>query len=165
MIGVFLCESLQDWYIWCILEEKKKYMIAGNELRTGNIVSIPMCGINAIVEIIGQNHFCVDATNLDLSYENSDFNLEDADAIDLTGDMLLELGFDTDTYYNYFKKISEYASLVISMKDGCRGGIWESVSVADHDLDINVRYVHQLQNLYFALTGEELSIANLTALY
>jgi hypothetical protein len=27
-----------------------------------------------------------------------------------------------------------------------------------HWLDIEIKYVHQLQNLYFALTGEELEI-------
>jgi len=36
------------------------------------------------------------------------------------------------------------------------GGVW-GVDISD-DLGTNLKHVHQLQNLYFALTGEELTI-------
>ena len=34
----------------------------------------------------------------------------------------------------------------------------DSESFEIEDKNINIKYVHQLQNLYFALTGEELTI-------
>ena len=36
--------------------------------------------------------------------------------------------------------------------------LWEISGTYVNDLDYEVKYVHQLQNLYFALTGEELII-------
>ena len=72
---------------------------------------------------------------------------EDLEPIPLTEEWLLRLGFEsTNTYY--FSKCNLHLQgdirgfhLVISRIDG-----------------IKVKYVHQLQNLYFALTGEELTI-------
>ncbi|MDV3470858.1 hypothetical protein CMV02_02890 [Elizabethkingia anophelis] len=71
--------------------------------------------------------------------------------IELTEDWLLKFGFSkiryTDKKLNYYSKgfvkcYIENSNIFFDVIQGC----------------IQVKYVHQLQNLYFALTGEELTI-------
>lgn len=92
---------------------------------------------------------------LELDDENVDFESKDIQPIELTEEWLLKLNFE---------KKEVYVSGV--MYDG-----WLNFSF---HLDINhikntffyhwmggnieIKYVHQLQNLFFALTGEELTI-------
>jgi hypothetical protein len=78
-------------------------------------------------------------------------NLEDYRPIPLTEEWLLKFGFELDiSQIEFFH----------------RGGVWmhfdgDSLSANFghiEQLDVEIKYVHQLQNLYFALTGEELTI-------
>lgn len=93
---------------------------------------------------------------------------DDLSPIPLTEECLLKLGFDynSESENNQFyceifrddeKDITNYLSVnfdeyghLISIKIECT----DARDCADHI--VNVKYVHQLQNLYFALTGEEL---------
>lgn len=74
-------------------------------------------------------------------------------AIQLTEEWLLEFGFDLlfQTCYR-----GRYSNFTIN-------GIWvyfftDKNTVEFRDNDFKIKYVHQLQNVWFALTGEELTI-------
>ena len=68
--------------------------------------------------------------------------------IPLTEEWLLNFGFKLDVETDAYYSNDEFATLHIEgylqkeMIEGC--------------YDVRLKYVHQLQNLYFALTGEEL---------
>lgn len=113
-----------------------------NELRIGNFVSDRLG-----IVIIGTNG-----------------RIEFADIykpIPLTEEWLVKFGF-VKTYYDFEKgyikfdkNISDYGC------EGIKSNFW-LVPNGDDDwyrIPLNLLYVHQLQNLYFALTGEELEPA------
>jgi len=73
--------------------------------------------------------------------------------IPLTEEWLLKFGFvKIGTYRIEFVKYSKYKDFEIEVSLYINDG----KIVTGQDFEIN--YVHQLQNLYFALTGEELEI-------
>jgi hypothetical protein len=93
----------------------------------------------------------------DFVREYNDEHLEDYEPIPLTEEWLLKFGFDSvKTWY-------EINDQFISLKpeyDGC-GGFDFFVFTIDMDRPMYVtfiEYVHQLQNLYFAITGQELNL-------
>jgi hypothetical protein len=120
-------------------------MIKAQELRIGNLLVL---GPNVVtVQQIGQNSF---------AYEKGENLFADICPIDLTEDWLLKFGFEgpkkeAGTYYQ---------------KDNHRVYLFDSFFefefTANKDSRFNLfrsyQYVHQLQNLYFALTGTELTL-------
>lgn len=75
--------------------------------------------------------------------------------------VLLRCGFENDSYANFSRKISEHAYIVIHFKDYALCEIRENPTIADHDLNAPCKYLHQLQNLVWVLTGEELEVKEL----
>lgn len=80
--------------------------------------------------------------------------------IPLTEEWLLKFGFEDVTGVYYTLHISPDFKLLLIPADGFYPQLnkadengWQSVSLN------KIEFVHQLQNLYFALTGEELLIA------
>lgn len=63
--------------------------------------------------------------------------------IPLTEEWLLKFGF-----IKRYKDCYEFGKLILNDK----------FVMMDIDIHLELRYVHQLQNLYFTLTGEELTI-------
>jgi len=82
----------------------------------------------------------------------------DVSPIPLTEEWLLKFGFKQSGYFTFLGdkylrfKIGRMGAYTIDKKEF----IFE---VNEHDL-CEIQYVHQLQNLYFALTGEELTHNN-----
>jgi len=118
-----------------------------NELRIGNLAQTNM-GDLLIVENLSLNdiHFkVVDRSKYPLNYKWQ------AEPIPLTEEWLLKLGFeyDTITYSKEFLTLAKSERLT---------GYHVFINSLVNRLSNNVVYVHQLQNLYFALTGEELTI-------
>jgi hypothetical protein len=65
----------------------------------------------------------------------------------LTEEWLLKMGFEVNNgYYNQYR----YKDRLIVIRDG---------KLVDYGTSVILEYVHQLQNLYFALTGEELTFS------
>jgi hypothetical protein len=104
-----------------------------SELRIGNWVKSPLYGVEYEIEFI---------------YESP--TIKEIEPIPLTEEWLLKFRFEK--YYEYYVN----SHLEISEMKSKKG---YDAYCTDMDFSIfmtEVKYVHQLQNLYFALTGEEL---------
>ncbi len=116
-----------------------------NELRIGNKVSFE--GSIVTVNTISDDEVTFS------DYASFDYpQIEDISGIELTEEWLVRFGgyyLDDD---NEFIRILILNSIKIHSKKS------DNFSIAEMfiGVDIKFRYVHQLQNLYFALTGEEL---------
>lgn len=123
-------------------------MIQPNELRIGNWVLFP----NVFAEF--------DQRPIE-SGEEIDRHAHGLNPIPLTEEWLLKFGFEISTLSNGVKFIylNYFLSLVIC--ESCSGmhlvlSRYENGSLVD--FAVRVHYVHQLQNLFFALTGKELEL-------
>jgi len=120
-----------------------------NELRLGNIVGFykpTLTGLQhaPITEIFHNgtlDGMCVGFEHL--NYINIESGIK---PIPLTEEWLLKFGFES-----YYKNGSEYQDKNMYLVKN--GDIWQNLKIG-----VNLEHVHQLQNLYFALTGEELTI-------
>ena len=119
-------------------------MIAANELRIGNNVvwDNPILNIKEQIQINCEDFELITNKNLGNKYH----------PIPLTPEILEKCGFDSDWSYD----IPKYQkNNFIMFWDG------ETLSASfGHmvDLSVYLKHLHQLQNLYYALTGEELTI-------
>ena len=119
------------------------------ELRIGNLIQWEDDS-NDIVQVTG---ISFDHDEYFVSYkettrnEKGDALLSEFIPIPLTEEWLIKFGFKQDS----------------DLKNSlCKNGIWfNKVNMEATYLSqklIKIKYVHQLQNLYFALTGEELKV-------
>lgn len=134
-------------------------MINRTELRIGNIIQF--ANTIQVVDAIDQEGF------LNCVVLHSDRHVKEFESVPLTEEWLLRFGFeitDQPTPYNqrFFwelgpigiaQELIEKPTLEL-IKGAFR--FWYS-----DDYSLEVKYVHQLQNLYFALTGTELTIKEL----
>mgnify|MGYP003650274405 CR=1 FL=1 len=74
--------------------------------------------------------------------------------IPLTEEWLVRFGFERTSYGRKFKGFHLGASSRVLATDVLSGFSWEQVVDEKY---LRILYVHQLQNLYFALTNEELT--------
>lgn len=127
-----------------------------SELRIGNFLNYKNTDDLAIVEIIHGKHFdCRDEYGIFTPNGNYE-------PIPLTEEWLINFGMEyTDGFSSsrrlYFNT-HEYdlSQVTYNEKEGLlrfSNGHPKGTSLIPH-----IKYVHQLQNLYFALTGEELTI-------
>lgn len=127
-----------------------------SELRIGNLVTVN--DLFVTVHRIEEDMFW--ATHRNLLF----FSGAETKPIPLTEEWLLKLGLkkttESDSYWMDFD-IMHQLSIVLSPK-GYFPILMEEAELASDDpqcVNLNlVEHVHQLQNLYFALTGEELTI-------
>lgn len=113
-----------------------------NELRIGNLVRNNMNG-----EILKPCDVLCDGINTD-NYEGLNYGF--IEPIPLTEEWLLKFGFEkqhNEEDFDYWFK-----------NDFLNDIIWEHSEGFCHNLNYggDIKHVHQLQNLYFALTNEEL---------
>jgi len=94
----------------------------------------------------GMVHLWVDNQHVEFEYH-------EIEPIPLTEEWLIKFGFEN--YGFLFLRYSIENILVVDLEDFTSG-------INEHDvfwlLNKDMLYVHQLQNLYFALTGKELTI-------
>lgn len=108
-------------------------MIKASELRVGNWLKRES----------QPEGFLVDAQTISRIYHNG---VRDEEPIPLTPEWLERLGFDNNKDHEGYYMSGGWICKNYSEGDGGVHCIAE------------VRYVHQLQNLYFALTGQELEL-------
>jgi hypothetical protein len=70
--------------------------------------------------------------------------------IPLTPQILEKAGFEKEDD-NYYSKENIWIQTDIMR-------VWLMCAPTEFEINVDLKYVHQLQNFYFALTGEELSI-------
>lgn len=116
------------------------------ELRIGNIALIE----NKEVEVDGKLIFQLEKANF-VGCDTSDFK-----PMPLTEEWLLKFGFKS--YDTPFGKLFEFQSGRYTWIIDNKGNL--HLDYSEYENIANVQYVHQLQNLYFALTGEELTLKN-----
>jgi hypothetical protein len=135
-----------------------------NELRIGNLVDLG----NRIAKIIEIGHLSCVVADLEETQDTIE-DYERTKPIILTEEWLYKFGFkDIDKGDNDYITYTDsnhdyYLQLDVRKRDG-------KYSILDNSFDdlrdfsmVDIVYVHQLQNLYFALTGEELTIKQFTA--
>lgn len=113
---------------------KKESMMMANELRIGNWVRLKYHDHKFQVEA----EFIVSVKK----------GFELCQPIPLTEDWLLKFGFEHDDPNSFWRKDGFFFDLYHLPLD----------NIIEHDSKViaHVKYVHQLQNLYYALTGKEL---------
>lgn len=140
--------------------------IKPTELRIGNLVQF---GINIvpIKSIYTESFLKKDITiYVELNQKLSHYclKIEEISPIQLTKEWLEKFGFEEDNpnEHNGFM-IFNSNGLYLNIFTGTEKGFLISLSDVQtfqflKPMGGNIKYVHQLQNLYFALTGEELII-------
>ena len=92
----------------------------------------------------------------------SDADQNDSSPIPLTPEIFVLNGFGEDNNGHFLLDLQTHYLEIIPMKDGfypMYGQKRETSGDNDNLVTLNrIDYVHQLQNLYFVLTGEELNI-------
>jgi len=134
-------------------------MIKERELRIGNILSLKQHWGSEIVVIEAIYKKGFDVKSLTDNKEYTKLDRLSADAIPLSEGWLLKFGFVFNTAKRQYEiNVDGFAS---------EFPVWEfrdEMFIAPMGNDtghIHINYVHQLQNIYFALTGEELTIKDL----
>jgi hypothetical protein len=117
----------------------KSSELRASELRVGNITTL------GVVSLIDQDVFRVVDSEGD-SFKNTWAEIK---PIPLTEEWLLKFGFVSNPYKDRYELIAKI-NIIIEC-DKTKGLIDLYCEQFPH-----IKYVHSLQNLYFALTGEEL---------
>jgi hypothetical protein len=129
-------------------------MIKQNELRIGNYYRCKIYN--------GNNDVILPFTWQEFKYTHL------FDPIPLTPEILEKCGFDINGFWEFEFILSDFSKLVLDLRQGY---LWlresdlskkpENDSIVclwNRDLKKEI-FLHQLQNLYFALTGEELDVS------
>lgn len=123
-----------------------------NELRVGNLVSYHE-NISVVHGITDPDY----GNGIHIHYEHTCIGCDEKliEPIPLTEELLLKFGFEEygDIHDNFMYKDWIWYSLHAKCIDIRKGELqpWTLIP-------LSIKYVHQLQNLYFALTGDELTI-------
>lgn len=126
-------------------------MMKASELRIGSLVMVS--GKVRKVAVIKPDaiHCRIDgAPHVLKAYSIHRFGLDKVEPIPLTEEWLVKFGFE--------KLYSEYTKGDLMIENEYTDkGVW-NVSIGKYQSPTDMLFVHQLQNLFFALTGKELEI-------
>lgn len=123
-----------------------------SELRVGNIVYIPQTKTNEQIGCIEENgRFVIKG------YKSSYSSIECLRPIPLTEEWLIKFGF-TRHHTDYFNDVIFIKN--VPNNNEFEWGVYPNEIGSGIQIKNRkpLKYVHQLQNLYFALTGEELEL-------
>jgi hypothetical protein len=116
-------------------------MIKANELRIGNLIILP----NGDIGKISYHEIRL----MVVAIEKPDYQ-----PIPLTEEWLLRFGIDFTSEKEWYHLTFTIKDLLFETSSSIKGFTYNLC----FDNQINFQYVHQLQNLYFCLCGEELTI-------
>jgi hypothetical protein len=119
-----------------------------SELRIGNIIDRGdyHCKVTSITE----DGIMTEPIN----YEGERFVEQITKPIPLTEEWLVKFGFETNDWTDKGKTV--YVGYV--KEELMLQGTIKNLTLDGGGFDIKIKHLHQLQNLYFALTGKELEI-------
>lgn len=121
------------------------------DLRIGNYIGFGDSYVK-VYEINENNFYCIDSDDTSLSNKWADLK-----PIELTEEWLFKMGFEkkhNDLFTKQIGKEEYYVFCYMDKNTGAEIGI----SINNQRSYFKKGKVHQLQNLYHALTGEELTI-------
>lgn len=140
--------------------------------RIGNFINITdnvrkdvfdTCHIDDIEALAGGvftiGNLSDDELNLYVGTELIEFNYNEIEPIKLTGDILKRLGFIESSAELLYLPMPEIKSEIHFEKQPY-GNVVTLQSIVGMFIPNDIDYVHQLQNLFFALTGTELQLKN-----
>lgn len=136
-----------------------------SELRLMNLLNY----LEETVYVLGvrqNNEYMLPSHNLELGYFVDSVGFErnendpDIHPIPLTEEWLLKFGFEVYSDYSFrnFRLPENNFFVSMWMEEKPVAGFEETGAVYWSDNYRAIKYVHSLQNLYFALTGKELEI-------
>ena len=143
-------------------------MIDPNELKLGNYVAVKNKGNDVIGKVFAINKECV---SIDGGNNNYDYHL--LYPVPLTEALLLKCGFEAIDYGDKYDPDDEFAGyfeyhlnigifyrdLICKPSGGWYCYVQDVDMIEGNDIKTkNIYYLHELQNLYFALTGKELEV-------
>lgn len=117
-------------------------MIQANELRIGNLLSYR----NNVVKI--------NLSDIDYVYTDNTGSQKYFKTIPITEEWLLKFGFDKSNRIDFGELKPCYANFSFALMIRHNSYFIDWIGG-----NTEIKYVHQLQNLYFALTGEELTLS------
>lgn len=134
--------------------------IKPEELRIGNWIETPEMGPSMLrLLVMHQGEYFVYHNNTDVASWHNSVGLEKCEPVPLSKDWLKNFGFQDDSYGTYYKKFNAHEYVTVSFKDYACTQIRENpIAFADFSVDIECKFVHQLQNLWHALTSTELQL-------
>lgn len=112
------------------------------ELRIGNLIK------NMFEETIVVGEIC--ESHVTPKGSNNLYGISNCSPIPLTEEWLLKFGFERD--WDIETAYPAFQGLKLSIF-----GTGKSNEFECNESELRIKYVHQLQNLYFALTGKELT--------
>ena len=115
-----------------------------NELKVENYY-IDICGSESVWKENSFEH-----------YKTAKVDIKDLKPIPLTEEWLLKWGFFKEKELTFTKEINENKQFSIVLYKNTNN--WTFPYYHKVNTLTSFKYIHQLQNLYFALTGEELKI-------
>jgi len=130
-----------------------------SELRIGNLVK-DQSDKNRVWSVVGISNITIDVRDLGGTSEHPQL-CEFIQAIPLTEEWLLKFGFKNVEGWGFEIPITEHGgdgACVIALYHGQYYIIPADGPTIGHWINAPIQYIHQLQNLYLALTGEELEI-------
>lgn len=143
-------------------------MIDRKELRIGNIVAFRQAekGLPSFHRVVRLEEITARLANFQINnvMYYRDFEYSDIEPISLTTAWLESLGgVDTGQKSTEFLIVSNFTfrqSIIVTIESAGAVALVDKIDEVNSVIVLhnNVCYVHQLQNLYFALTGEELTI-------
>lgn len=132
-------------------------MTQPNELRIGNLVKLKnrISGYSEFVYLlsVGNNYIDISISMTQSPHLNgvpTQVLFNNIDPIPLTEEWLMKAGF-VQSYNDYIKEN------LTAENEYCESGEW-NIYYKGALFEVIIKSVHQLQNLYFALTGQELNI-------
>lgn len=135
-------------------------MIDARELRLGNKFKQP--SDETIFEVLALHNNRVAYAKDDYTIDNEYFwfDVDHILPIPLTSELLRGIGFKNDKQGNtrlYNSRRGKYFTLYLSESFGKEpdGNLYYGDS---YTRNVKLKYLHQLQNLYFVLTGQELKV-------
>ncbi len=147
MLPIVMSQSMTTYHF---KEFMKSGRMKANELRIGSWIYIPQTKTNEQIGVIEEN-----GRFTTKGYKSSYSSIECLEPISLTEEWLLKFGFELlcrkspDGYKDTIFSMQKPYWTLMQLDKGWGVQFWQGNKL---------EYVHQLQNLYFALTGEELEM-------
>lgn len=137
-------------------------MIEIKELRLGNSVSVPACAAHATITALTANSVIVDSDEIYLPPDERHFSDYDLLPIQVSNHVLRQFGFVVTEQRIGYGQLADYFSVDgLMIKFDRQQQKYLAFNFNDEDSfysmeGIELAFVHQLQNYYFAHTGKEL---------